>query len=263
MNIFYVYAYVRSKDSLTGKAGTPYYIGKGQGNRAFTDHGRVSTPKDLSKIIFLETNLSEIGSLAIERRLILWWGRKDMNTGILSNQTDGGEGVSGIIVSEESRKRLSESLLARNQFLRDNGIPHHATGTTQSKESNQKRSIAMTGKRLGAMHPMWNIPYEKHNKSMLGKHHTEETKKLMSEKQTGEKNHRFGKENSIESKLKVSNANKGKTAHNKGIAADQNAIEKMRLTRLNNPIVVCPHCEKTGKGSNMVRYHFNNCKKKK
>lgn len=27
-NIYYVYAYIRSKDSETARAGTPYYIGK-------------------------------------------------------------------------------------------------------------------------------------------------------------------------------------------------------------------------------------------
>lgn len=103
-NIYYVYAYIRSKDSETAKAGTPYYIGKGKGKRAYAKHS-VSVPSDVSKIIFLETNLTDVGACAIERRLISWWGRKDNKTGILLNQTDGGDGASN--PSEEYRRKIA------------------------------------------------------------------------------------------------------------------------------------------------------------
>jgi len=32
--------------------------------------------------------------------------------------------------------------------------------------------------------------------------------------------------------------------------------------QLNQPRIECPHCGRIGKGSAMVRYHFNNCKLK-
>lgn len=97
---FYVYAYLRLD-------GTPYYIGKGKRSRAWGKHTTVKCPKDKNRIVILESNLSNIGALALERRYIRWWGRKDNGTGILHNRTDGGEGTAGIIQTEEHKRKVS------------------------------------------------------------------------------------------------------------------------------------------------------------
>jgi hypothetical protein len=111
---FYVYAYLRSKDSNTAKAGTPYYIGKGTGRRIYDKHN-VPIPKNKSNIVLLETHLTNIGACALERRLIRWWGRIDLGTGILRNLTDGGEGSDGKVISQKTRDLISTKLTGKRK----------------------------------------------------------------------------------------------------------------------------------------------------
>jgi hypothetical protein len=111
---YYVYAYI-------GNNGLPYYIGKGCDNRAYAKHKSTSVPDDKSKIIFLERNLTEIGALAIERRMVDWYERKNKG-GILDNISPGGDSPpsqKGAIVSVETRKKLKISGKKAGKIMSD------------------------------------------------------------------------------------------------------------------------------------------------
>ena len=110
-NRFYTYAYLREDR-------TPYYIGKGEGRRAYKKRKvGVNSPKDKSRIIFLKQNLTEEDAFKHEKYMIAVFGRKDLGTGILHNKTDGGDGVSGRVVSMKERKNISERMKGKNHPL--------------------------------------------------------------------------------------------------------------------------------------------------
>jgi len=129
-NDYYTYAYLR-KDK------TPYYIGKGRGKRIYSKSRSIKAPKDKSLILYLKKNLTEAEAFKHEIYMIFVLGRKDLGTGILRNQTDGGEGASGAVRSEEAKKKISVA----------------NSGKTHTEETKKKMSEAKSGKYAGEKNP--------------------------------------------------------------------------------------------------------------
>lgn len=94
---YYTYAFLRED-------GTPYYIGKGKGNRVYDKNRNVFIPPK-ERIIFLKKNLTEEQAFNHEKYMIFIFGRKNNGSGILLNKTDGGDGVSGAVWSNHQRKK--------------------------------------------------------------------------------------------------------------------------------------------------------------
>ena len=93
----------------------------------------------------------------------------------------------------------------------------------------------------------------KGNKAMLGKTHSEETKQKMSEARSKQ----IMKPHTEESKQKMSDAKKG----NKPTEETKQKLSAAQKGK-SKPIIICPHCNKSGSVSNMKRWHFDYCKEK-
>ena len=171
MNNYYTYAYLRED-------GTPYYIGKGSGNRAFLQlNHKIKTP-DKSRIILLKNNLTEEEANKHEVYMINVYGRKDNKTGILRNLTNGGEGVSGLKHTEETKKKMKRPKSEdHKKKLRDSIKSKWNNGEYnreeyRMRELGKKQSEETIRKKIEGMKKY----YEK-NKKVI----TEEQKKQISE----------------------------------------------------------------------------------
>jgi hypothetical protein len=213
INEFYVYAYIRNKDSITAKAGTPYYIGKGKGKRMFSDkHNNVPIPKDKQYIVILESGLTEIGALALERRMIRWWGKRS-DAGILLNKLDGGDGATGLKHTEETKRRIAEAVRnrpPRSDEYRKNISKGQQNRPPISEETRKRYSEAQLRRPKGQKRSpevRARMTLAQQNRHANGWAFSEESRNKMSESQIK----RFNEHPlSEESRKKISNALKGK-----------------------------------------------------
>lgn len=232
--MFYTYVY---RDP--SRKNEPIYCGKGQGRRAY-DHlndaqnnhlrNRLAKMKrnGIEPIINVVNMTSEALAIQCEIDTIARFGRKDFGKGPLLNQTDGGEGTSGWIPSESTRKRIGDG----------------NRGKSPSVEARKKMSDAQRGKTLSTSH------IRKLKLANISKPKSVETRKKLSDFRTGTSQ-------TAETRKKISNASTGDKNGFYGKKHTTESIIKMSKPR---PIVVCPHCGKEGGDAIMRRWHFDKCK---
>ena len=165
--MYYTYMWLRED-------GTPYYVGKGKGKRAYVSFGHsVLRPKDDARII-IQYWASEEEAFSMEKWWIALFGRKDNGTGILRNHTDGGENPpnhKGKKRTKEHRQKIAEALKGnknslgkklkitearRRHHLEMKGKPRSEEtrkrmGGPRSEESRKNMSIAKLGSSWSAI----------------------------------------------------------------------------------------------------------------
>ena len=118
--MYYVYIY---KDPRPTKNQQVVYVGKGTGDRAWYHwQKRVRGNKGFGAFLALlrqeklepiieiaREGLEEAEAFYEEMKLIEVYGRRDLGTGTLFNLTDGGEGLAGVIRTDEWRKNISDA----------------------------------------------------------------------------------------------------------------------------------------------------------
>jgi len=174
--MYYVYSYLREDYS-------PYYIGKGSGKRAYNKGPKeVKPPRDKSRVRILKADLTEDEAFLLEKLYILMFGRIDSGTGILRNRSDGGDGASGAIRSDETREKLRQANLGkqRPQWVYDK-IAASNTGKKASEETKAKMSAVRRGRTCTEEHK------RKVSEAKKGFKHTEEARQKMSAARKGKK----------------------------------------------------------------------------
>lgn len=148
-----MYQYIRAYASQHGPMGSPYYIGKGHGKRAYVKNRiEVRRPRDRSGIVILAKDLTEQEAFAMEILLIREHGRIDLGTGCLRNKTSGGDGASGAVRSIEIREKISAAKMGRKhtKAARAN-MASARLGKKHSAETKAKIGAAHTGRKNGPM----------------------------------------------------------------------------------------------------------------
>lgn len=109
MSDFYVYVH---RKATTNEI---FYVGKGKNNRAWeledrNNHWHNTVNKHGFKVDVIQTPLQEWYAFELEVELIALYGRSDLGLGPLVNMTDGGDGASGFVHTDETKQMLSVTM---------------------------------------------------------------------------------------------------------------------------------------------------------
>jgi hypothetical protein len=151
---FYTYLWLRAD-------GTPYYVGKGKGQRGYQHHKaqHKHRPESAARI-FVQYWATSEEAAAMEMWYIRLFGRKDLGTGILRNQTDGGDGRSHYKHTPETIAKLRATHLRLGAHRNFKHTPEQIEkqrkaqlgrvgawkGKTMPKSIRDKMSATRTGK---------------------------------------------------------------------------------------------------------------------
>lgn len=149
------YVYVHRK-ATTGEI---FYVGKGKGGRAWdakvgrNPHWHRTVAKHGLRVELVQTGMQEWWAFELEQELIACIGRRDTGSGPLVNMTDGGEGESGRVMQESTRKLQSTiktgkvpSVETRKRMAAaQKGRKHSADTKKKMSASGRKRSADTFG----------------------------------------------------------------------------------------------------------------------
>ena len=224
---------------------TVFYIGIGsQKKRAYSNCKRSKywhsiVNKAGYAVELLHENIEWDKACEIEQLLIRLYGRKDLGLGQLVNMTNGGDGRFGAVISEITKKKMSDSRKGKSSI-------------------NKGRMHTLEAKLKMKQH------FETYGSLNKGKAKSEETKKKISQSLKKRANNNWtGRKHSEESKLKMKISHgSGENNPRYGTNHSDETIKKMEIAAKKRAKITCPHCKKEGQNSAMQRWHFNNCKNK-
>jgi hypothetical protein len=147
--MFYTYLWLRYD-------GTPYYVGKRQRDRGLVKaRHRVDRPHS-KRFILIQEHPCEADAFAAEMFLIAYYGRADLGKGCLRNLSDGGEGESGRVFTEQHKANIRASALnrkvkvvqseeTREKHRKQKRLKHTDEAKQKIREATAKRMAAKYG----------------------------------------------------------------------------------------------------------------------